>query len=81
MPKWLLASSFVGNMVSDAISHGAVFFGGILAAHGVFANCTAAEIAAGGCGDYQKYLGSAIFLGGLAWKWAENRAQASAPAR
>lgn len=75
MFKWLLASSFVQNMVNDAITHAAVALGAWLAINGFFANCTQAQIAGGACTDYNGYLGSAICLGGLVWKFFENRAQ------
>lgn len=77
MFKSLMASSFAQNMVSDAITHGAVFGGGILAAAGFFPHCSQGQIAAGQCSDYQAYLGSAIFLAGLVWKWFENRSQSN----
>lgn len=77
MLNWFLKSSFVQNMVSDTVSHLAAGLGLFLAANGVFASCTQASIAAGTCSDYQAYLGSVIFLGTLAFKWFENRSQAT----
>lgn len=71
--------NLLGDIAKGIVRHIATAAGGWLVAQHILA-CTNAAQAAGTCSDYNGFVGSVIFLGGVAWSAYEKFSQIRASA-